>query len=229
MNLGLLSSPYIVGYIDSFMSGKDVNIIMEYCENGDLDLFIQKSKGQIKDNVIWKYFIQICIGLYEVHRKGFIHRDLKPENIFLTDNFKKIKIGDLGLACKVEQNPSAESRKNGTHICDSMKVGTPYYVSPEVWRSSYYTQKTDMWSLGIILHKLCFNCFPFQVEEIDDLVELVTNGTLNLFEGKKPEKELHKIISQLLRKNPEARPSVQEILQFTSVRKMAKILKIILP
>ncbi len=85
--LGSLSSPYVVGYIDSFVSATKVNIIMEFCENGDLQSYMNKklSQGitQLTENTIWKIFIQICLGVNYLHSKNIIHRDLKSLNIFL--------------------------------------------------------------------------------------------------------------------------------------------------
>mmetsp|Transcript_19262 Transcript_19262/g.18398 ORF Transcript_19262/g.18398 Transcript_19262/m.18398 type:complete len:122 (+) Transcript_19262:465-830(+) len=101
--LGSLSSPYIVSYIDSFVQGTKVNIIMEYCELGDLQSLIVGKIHSLTgpsvfgENVIWRYFIQICLGVNYLHEKGILHRDLKSLNIFLCkDNM--IKIGDLGVA-----------------------------------------------------------------------------------------------------------------------------------
>jgi NIMA (never in mitosis gene a)-related kinase len=99
--LGSLSSPYIVAYIDSFVSDTKVNIIMEYCEHGDLQSFIinkQKLGATfLPENTVWRYFIQICLGVYYLHSKEILHRDLKTLNIFLCKD-NQVKIGDLGVA-----------------------------------------------------------------------------------------------------------------------------------
>jgi NIMA (never in mitosis gene a)-related kinase len=87
--LGSLSSPYIVSYIDSFISGEKVNIIMEFCDNGDLQSYINSKMkhgikmSEITANIIWKFFIQMCLGVKYLHSKGILHRDLKSLNIFL--------------------------------------------------------------------------------------------------------------------------------------------------
>ena len=99
--LGSLSSPYIVSYINSFVSDTKVNIIMEYCEQGDLQSFIfnkqKQGSSHLSENTVWRYFIQICLGVNYLHSKEILHRDLKTLNIFLCrDNI--VKIGDLGVA-----------------------------------------------------------------------------------------------------------------------------------
>jgi len=102
--LAEVESPYIVGYYDSFIQDTMINIIMEYCHNGDLESYIQRQNGKaLSENIIWKMFIQICLGLYYLHQKNILHRDLKTLNIMLgKDN--SAKIGDFGAAKKLECN-----------------------------------------------------------------------------------------------------------------------------
>lgn len=83
-----------------------INIILEYCPGGDLQTYIVKTvaanpqkKGMVfHENIIWKMFIQICLGIHYLHcQKGILHRDLKALNIFLTKE-NDAKIGDFGAA-----------------------------------------------------------------------------------------------------------------------------------
>jgi NIMA (never in mitosis gene a)-related kinase len=101
--LAELESPYIVTYYDSFIENTMINIIMEYCQHGDLQSFIKRQNGKpLIENMIWKIFIQICLGVYYLHSKDIVHRDLKTLNILLgKDN--SAKIGDFGAAKKLEQ------------------------------------------------------------------------------------------------------------------------------
>jgi NIMA (never in mitosis gene a)-related kinase len=104
--LGSLSSPFVVGYIDSFISDEKVNIIMEFCEGGDLQGLIESkavlsSSFSIPELQIWRHFIQICLGVNYLHGKEILHRDLKPLNIFICKD-NQLKIGDLGVARKLE-------------------------------------------------------------------------------------------------------------------------------
>ena len=71
-----LESPYIVGYFDSFIDDQKINIVIEYCQLGDLNYYIdkQKQKGQpFVDNIIWKIFIHIALGIQYLHAKNIIH------------------------------------------------------------------------------------------------------------------------------------------------------------
>lgn len=101
--LAELDSPYVVGYLDSFIEDTKINIIMEFCHNGDLNTYIKKQNNKLfTENFIWKIFIQICLGVQYLHSRNIIHRDLKSLNIFLNKD-KDAKIGDFGAALKIDE------------------------------------------------------------------------------------------------------------------------------
>jgi NIMA (never in mitosis gene a)-related kinase len=93
-----INSPYIVKYVDSFVESSKLFIVMEHCAKGDLCKYIKAQMGKpIKEEVVWRFMIQILLGLYSLHSKKILHRDIKTLNIFLDDNYD-IRIGDLGTA-----------------------------------------------------------------------------------------------------------------------------------
>jgi len=93
---------------------------------------------------IWKFFIEMCLGIQYLHANRILHRDIKTINMFLTKN-DNIKIGDLGVARELNQTA------NMAHTV----VGTPYYLSPELCEEKPYNNKSDIWSLGCVLYELC--------------------------------------------------------------------------
>ena len=99
---------------------------------------------------MWRYFIQICLGLRYIHSKHVLHRDMKTTNIFLTEE-KEVRIGDLGVA-RQAQDPSMFAQT---------VVGTPYYLSPELCEERPYNEKSDVWALGCIVYELCARSHPF--------------------------------------------------------------------
>lgn len=103
--LGSVHSPNIVKYYDSFISENgNINILMEYCSKGDLCTFLENRNGSyLSEKYIWRFFLQICLGLYHMHINNIIHRDLKSLNVFLTKDFT-VKIGDMGAAKIVENS-----------------------------------------------------------------------------------------------------------------------------
>ena len=74
---------------------------MEYCQGGDLQAMLKTRRDNARplpEMTIMRYFLQLCIGLNSLHRKGILHRDLKTQNIFLTAKQDELRIGDFGLA-----------------------------------------------------------------------------------------------------------------------------------
>ena len=85
--LSSVRSIYIVRYYESFEENNYLNIVMEYCDGGDLCEFINKNKSTrvlLKEELVWNLFLKICIGLATLHKYKILHRDLKTLNIFLT-------------------------------------------------------------------------------------------------------------------------------------------------
>ena len=101
---GRCSSPHIVKYYDSFIDNdSNINIVMEYCEHGDLHTYLENQKRYISEIKVWKYFIQLTLGIDHMHTLGIFHRDLKSLNVFLDHKFN-MKIGDLGEASMIKND-----------------------------------------------------------------------------------------------------------------------------
>ena len=97
----------------------------------------------------------------DLHSLKIIHRDIKPENIILTEpNFTDIKIFDFGLA---------EYLVEGSELIFK-RSGTPGYVAPEILKDHHYDDRSDMFSLGVILYQLLSGCTPFFGKNIDEIV-----------------------------------------------------------
>ena len=213
--LSQIKSDFVVKYFDSFEENNCLNIVMEYCEGGDLEhLLKQRNKIPLNDNFIWKLFIQIVIGLAELHNMKILHRDLKTSNIFLTNNYN-IKIGDLGVAKKLSNN----------NDFTKTLIGTPFYLSPEICKEKPYNEKSDIWALGCILYELCTFKHPFETTNQAALVNKI------LKENPKPipytfDFYFNEIIKKLLQKNMNKRPSCKLILKDMYVVRKAKELKL---
>ena len=200
--LSSIKSDFVVKYYDSFLDNDNINIVMEYCDGGDLNEFILEKKNNgilLEEKIIWKLFLKITIGLADIHKMKILHRDLKTLNIFLKHGLE-VKIGDLGVAKVLLKNSFAQT-----------VIGTPYYLSPEICQEKPYNDKSDVWALGCILYELCTFKHPFEANHQVGLISKILN--------KKPEpinssysKELNNLIFMLLDKNSKSRPSCVEIL-----------------
>ena len=139
--LSEIKSIYVVKFFDSFEEDNNLNIVMEYCDGGDLEQLINdKKKFPLDEDLIWKIFIQITLGLTAIHNLKILHRDLKTSNIFLTKDLN-VKIGDMGVAKKLSRGNFAKTI-----------IGTPYYLSPEICEEKPYNEKSDVCTLGCILY-----------------------------------------------------------------------------
>ena len=214
--LSKIKSKYVVQYYDSFEEDGKLNIIMEYCDSGDLNDFLEKhkqTKHLLSENLVWKIFIKITLGLADIHKLKILHRDLKSLNIFLKKD-EDIRVGDLGVAKILNQTYFAKTF-----------IGTPYYLSPEICEDKKYNDKSDVWALGCILYELCTYQHPFTARSQGGLILKILN------DNPKPihnyySKELSDLISLIFLKNFEKRPSCLDILKMKFVIEKAKSLGI---
>ena len=149
-----LDHKYIVKMQDSFYTPetKTLNLVLDLCENGDLGQYLKKMQGRtLPESRIWKFFIEMCLGIHYLHANKILHRDIKTINMFSAKD-DIIKIGDLGVAKQLET-----SLKMANTV-----VGTPYYLSPELCEEKPYNNKSDIWSLGCVLYELCTLKHPFE-------------------------------------------------------------------
>jgi serine/threonine protein kinase len=151
-----------VGHLDTGMP----YMVMEHLTGLDLQEHLRMRKRLPLDEAI-ALLLQACDAVAEAHAIGIVHRDLKPSNLFLTrrrDGTPCLKVLDFGLAKEISVE-GAELTKSGTTL------GSPLYMSPEqIARTKGVDARTDIWSLGVVLHKLVTGQLPFQG---DTLLELM--------------------------------------------------------
>ncbi|XP_057303588.1 eIF-2-alpha kinase GCN2-like isoform X1 [Hydractinia symbiolongicarpus] len=197
-------------------------IQMEYCERSTLRNVIDEDLYK-KPDLVGRYFREIIEGLAHVHSQGIIHRDLKPFNIFI-DSCDRIKIGDFGLAtshgnAKLDTSVFLKENEPVQSTDDRMtgKVGTALYVAPELCQAKSkikFSQKVDMYSLGVILFEMCYRPLNTGMERVKLLGSVRSESVVfpEDFNKKKYKRE-HYVISWLLNHNPDERPSATELLE----------------
>eukprot|EP00826_Nyctotherus_ovalis_P017615 TRINITY_DN15196_c0_g1_i4.p1 TRINITY_DN15196_c0_g1~~TRINITY_DN15196_c0_g1_i4.p1 ORF type:complete len:397 (-),score=113.93 TRINITY_DN15196_c0_g1_i4:148-1338(-) len=211
--LKYMRHPYIVTYRESFMdkTNRCLCIVMDYADGGDLYTRIAQQKKVAKpfsESQILDWFLQICLALKHIHSKRILHRDLKTQNIFLTSK-GDVKVGDFGIS-RVLQN---------TYDQAQTAIGTPYYLSPEICQERPYNQKSDIWSVGCILYELLTLRHAFDGNSLRSLVYKILKGIPPpISESYSP--EIRNLVSELLIKDPNKRPSIRQILDkpFLKVR-----------
>lgn len=141
------------------------------------------------------YIPQIVSGLKYLHSHGLIHRDIKPENILAADN--KIKIIDYDFLIK----------NNGRVIS---KVGTPYFIAPEIFQRKIYDEKVDNWALGITIYFCLEGVYPFLGENESDLRTKILSDFQPNYSNISP--KYTQIIQGLLTKDPKTRMRLNQVL-----------------
>ena len=140
----------IVSYIEDFYENNKIQIIMEYCEGGDLAKYIATQTQFLDVDFIMEWVIQLTSGVCFIHKNKIIHRDLKPANIFLTSE-KKLKIGDFGISKELERASDLASTFAGTAV----------YIAPEIHGGDKYNAMADLWSLGVTFFEIITLKKPF--------------------------------------------------------------------
>ena len=119
-------------------------------------------------------------------------------------------------------------RKNSENVGieQTTQVGTPFYLAPEIWVGSQYTDKSDIWSLGVILYELITFQKPYLASNVDELKQKVLHEKPNLAFSPSTNKDLIDLVNRMLRKDADKRPSIDEILQNNTLKAKAKFFKI---
>ncbi|NXM51364.1 NEK3 kinase, partial [Gymnorhina tibicen] len=209
--LAKMKHPNIVAFKESFEADGHLYIVMEYCDNGDLMQKIKHQGGNLfPEDTILHWFVQMCLAVKHIHDKRVLHRDIKSKNVFLTQS-GKVKLGDFGSA-RLLAHPMS-------YACTY--VGTPYYVPPEIWESLPYNNKSDIWSLGCILYELCTLKHPFQASSWKHLILKICKGSYDPLPSHYSY-ELHYLIKQMFKRNPQNRPSASTILARGCLTKLVK-------
>lgn len=139
--------PHVVTLHDSFVIQSDNFMIYELCEPESLKTRL-RSGGAWPDEQIIELARAMLLGLDYLHGLGIIHRDIKPDNILVRDGL--LKLADFGLCYR-----------GGEHY-DNDLIGSPAYLAPEVFKSRFYSEKSDVYALGISLFEMCTGKFPFE-------------------------------------------------------------------
>lgn len=147
-----LSHPNIVPIYDVGQSGTLQYIIMEYLDGITLKEYIAEKRGAIYWKEATDISMQICSALEHAHSKHIIHRDIKPQNIMMTQS-GVIKVTDFGIA-----------RAANTVTTTMEAVGSAHYLSPEQARGGYTDQRSDIYSLGVVMYELFTGRLPFDGE-----------------------------------------------------------------
>jgi len=212
-----LNHPNIVTIYDFDENINGYYIAMEYVEGQSLKDLIKSLKEFLPFHQIFDIVIQISKGLLAAHKKNIIHRDLKPGNI-LVNHEGTAKISDFGLAKLVDATSSSLS---------GGLLGTPEYMSPEQIRLEKLDQRSDIFSLGIMLYELITLKRPFDGIYWEETVDAIKNKApeaLTRYRQDVPE-GLQRIVEKTLNKDRQQRYQNVNGLLTELVREQDNLLK----
>ncbi len=148
-----LSHPNIVGIYDVGTENNNYYIVMEYIKGQTLKEFI-KGKGTLGVENATNIAIQICYALDHAHKNHIVHRDIKSHNILIRED-NSVKVTDFGIARAV----SSSTITNTGNV-----IGSVHYFAPEQARGGYTDEKSDIYSLGVVMYEMLTGRLPFEGE-----------------------------------------------------------------
>lgn len=178
---------------------ESIVIVMERCENGDLFTYLT-THSFILPVIKRRMFYEICRAVAYLHSRNVAHRDIKPENIFI-DEEMHVRLGDFGLVREAEDGQILNT------VC-----GTLCYSAPELILQGHYDgKKVDVWGLGIVLFCMEVGEMPWTTTNASELREQITSGELDI--PTYVPRVVADVIRACMRKDPNERPTVNEILE----------------
>lgn len=197
-----LEHPNIVNIYDVGSEEGLYYIVMEYVEGITLKTYIEK-KGQLSFKEAISIAIQVARGIESAHNKNIIHRDIKPQNIIISTE-GKVKVTDFGIA-----------RAASSNTISSDVMGSVHYASPEQARNGFVDNRSDIYSLGIVMYEMVTGRVPFDgdttvavaIQHLQEEMVIPSAYAPNL------PISLEKIILKCAQKNPDRRyQSMEELL-----------------
>ena len=206
--------PCILECVESFIHRDSVYIVMPHCSGGDLASLLarQRKRGRrLPESIVLDWFAQIVLGVEYLHSHNTLHRDLKSQNVFLRRDHlpgggapgrSRVALGDFGVARELQLDK----------VAARTFIGTPIFMSPEMFRHAPYGHKADMWALGCILYEMMALVEPFRAKSMEGLARRVQHGA----PARLPDqygKHIRDVAYDLLSKNPDERPSARELIR----------------
>lgn len=196
-----LASPQVVGAYDGYPTGSGAFLALEYCSGGTLDQLLLE-RGQVPLERAYELVLEVALGLAHTHERSVLHRDVKPANVFLTGT-GNAKLGDFGTG--VFQSDEGEDR-----------VGTAFYMGPEVFEGKPAGVRSDIYSLGILGYEVIAGRRPFVADTFEALMVAHHTDVPKDLASYRPQVDVRmkRIVAKAMSRDPDKRfGSAREMVQ----------------
>jgi serine/threonine-protein kinase len=159
---------------------------------------------------------EISLALAAAHARGLVHRDIKPSNVMLEDESDRAIVLDFGISAAV--TPERQAQQGTKLTGQGMSVGTPQYMSPEQAAGGEVTDRSDVYSLGLVAFELLAGRPPFEADTPISMVAAHLKDTPPSVRSLRPDcdERLGALVDRCLLKEPEERPSAEEVARALS-------------
>ncbi|KAJ8918825.1 hypothetical protein NQ315_011111 [Exocentrus adspersus] len=193
-----LSHKNVVGFYNFFEDNLNIYIVLELCRKRSM-MELHKRRKALTEPETRYYMKQILNGVNYLHQNKIIHRDLKLGNLFLNDELV-VKIGDFGLAAKIEFD--GERKKT---LC-----GTPNYIAPEILNKKGHSFEVDVWSMGCIMYTLLIGRPPFETSSLKETYSRIKKCDYRI--SSNISSSAKHMIMMMLQPDPKSRPKTAELI-----------------
>lgn len=227
-----LRHPGIVRLVDAYEDETYVHIVTDLCEGGELfdriaDRIADRAAGRddrgggsapcLAEDEAARILRQVLVSVSYLHCRGVVHRDIKPENLLFATAAagSPVTLVDFGLA----------RRRAGRRGVMRARVGTPYYMAPEILRRRHagYDELCDMWSLGIVAYVMLCGYPPFNGHTDSEVFAAIRRGRCRFAKDdwSGVSREGKDFVRRLLRREPGSRMTAAQALEHPWIRKHA--------
>lgn len=191
----------VVSGFDGFPTGPKAFLALQYCPGGTLDQLLLE-KGRLPKERAYDLVIDVAQGLAYSHDRSVLHRDVKPANVFLTVD-GHAKLGDFGTGIFLAEESTD-------------RVGTAFYMAPEIFQGGRATKQSDIYSLGVLAYEVLSGERPFVGDSYDSLMLGHLTGIPRDLMVLRPElsRNVVRVVTKAMSRSPERRyATVAEFLQ----------------
>ena len=206
--------PLIVKIYDDFNdSAGHLCLVQELYSEGDFSNYLKERNGKPHhESEILRFLANIFLAVFHLNSRNIFHRDLKPANFLIkieTNGKTYLHLSDFGVAKNISDQERISSDLSNVK-------GTQEYLSPEIHNAKLEKPnmtKQDVWAIGVMAYELCTFHYPFNGESSSAKILAIINDPHTPIKSKDYSQELKDLISCMLIKDPEQRPSLKQLIR----------------